>query len=291
VIKPSHKEPIQEVDLFAATLLAFREGLEAALIIGIVLGVLGRMGRKDQAWIVWLGAGLAGLGSLIIGAGLHALGVAFEGRAEEIFEGIAMLLAAAVLTWMIFWMARQGRGIQSELEQDVRRAAIRGGTWALFSLAFVAVFREGIELALFLTAAAFTASTGATLIGGLLGLVLAVIAGWLLFATTRRLDIRAFFRVTSVLLILFAAGLVAHGVHELNEAGWIPSIVEHVWDVNPLLDEGSELGQLLKALVGYNGNPSLTEVIAYAGYWLAILLALWRTRVQTEREPTWVRAT
>jgi high-affinity iron transporter len=277
--------------LFAATLLAFREGLEAALIIGIVLGVLGRMERKDQNWIVWLGAGLAGLVSLIIGAGLHALGVAFEGRAEEIFEGIAMLLAAAVLTWMIFWMARQGRGIQSELEQDVRRAAIRGGAWALFALAFVAVFREGIELALFLTAAAFTASTGATLIGGLLGLVLAVIAGWLLFATTRRLDIRAFFRVTSVLLILFAAGLVAHGVHELNEAGWIPSIVEHVWDVNPLLDEGSELGQLLKALVGYNGNPSLTEVIAYAGYWLAILLALWRTRVQTEREPTWVRAT
>ena len=277
--------------MFAATLLAFREGLEAALIIGIVLGVLGRMERKDQNWIVWLGAGLAGLGSLIIGAGLHALGVAFEGRAEEIFEGIAMLLAAAVLTWMIFWMARQGRGIQSELEQDVRRAAIRGGAWALFALAFVAVFREGIELALFLTAAAFTASTGATLIGGLLGLVLAVIAGWLLFATTRRLDIRAFFRVTSVLLILFAAGLVAHGVHELNEAGWIPSIVEHVWDVNPLLDEGSELGQLLKALVGYNGNPSLTEVIAYAGYWLAILLALWRTRVQTEREPTWVRAT
>jgi high-affinity iron transporter len=277
--------------LFAATLLAFREGLEAALIIGIVLGVLGRMERKDQNWIVWLGAGLAGLVSLIIGAGLHALGVAFEGRAEEIFEGIAMLLAAAVLTWMIFWMARQGRGIQSELEQDVRRAAIRGGAWALFALAFVAVFREGIELALFLTAAAFTASTGAILIGGLLGLVLAVIAGWLLFATTRRLDIRAFFRVTSVLLILFAAGLVAHGVHELNEAGWIPSIVEHVWDVNPLLDEGSELGQLLKALVGYNGNPSLTEVIAYAGYWLAILLALWRTRVQTEREPTWVRAT
>jgi high-affinity iron transporter len=277
--------------LFAATLLAFREGLEAALIIGIVLGVLGRMERKDQNWIVWLGAGLAGLVSLIIGGGLHALGVAFEGRAEEIFEGIAMLLAAAVLTWMIFWMARQGRGIQSELEQDVRRAAIRGGAWALFALAFVAVFREGIELALFLTAAAFTASTGAILIGGLLGLVLAVIAGWLLFATTRRLDIRAFFRVTSVLLILFAAGLVAHGVHELNEAGWIPSIVEHVWDVNPLLDEGSELGQLLKALVGYNGNPSLTEVIAYAGYWLAILLALWRTRVQAEREPAWVRAT
>jgi high-affinity iron transporter len=276
--------------LLAATLLAFREGLEAALIIGIVLGVLSRVRRKDQAWIVWLGAGVAGLVSLAVGGGLYGLGIAFEGRAEQIFEGTAMLLAAAVLTWMIFWMARQGRQVQTDLEQDVRRATLKGGAWALFSLAFVAVLREGIELALFLTAATFTASAGATLAGGTLGLVLAVLAGWLLFASTRRLDVRAFFQVTSVLLILFAAGLVAHGVHEFNEAGWIPAVVEHVWDLNPLLDENSELGQILKALLGYNGNPALTEVMAYAGYWAAVLLALWRARVQQRRAPVWMEA-
>jgi high-affinity iron transporter len=276
--------------LLAAILLAFREGLEAALIIGIVLGVLSRVRRKDQAWIVWLGAGVAGLVSLAVGGGLYGLGIAFEGRAEQVFEGTAMLLAAAVLTWMIFWMARQGRQVQTDLERDVRRATLKGGAWALFALAFVAVLREGIELALFLTAATFTASAGATLAGGTLGLVLAVLAGWLLFATTRRLDVRAFFQVTSVLLILFAAGLVAHGVHEFNEAGWIPAVVEHVWDLNPLLDENSELGQTLKALLGYNGNPALTEVMAYVGYWAAVLLALWRARVQQRRAPVWMEA-
>jgi high-affinity iron transporter len=273
--------------MIAALLLAFREGLEAALIIGIVLGLLERMGRNDQRRMVWLGAGLAAALSLAVGLGLQALGVAFEGRAEEIFEGTAMLLAAGVLTWMIFWMARQGRAIQSELERDVRQASLSGGRWALFSLAFLAVLREGIELALFLTAAAMTAGAGATLFGGVAGLLVAAVAGWVLFATTRRLDVGAFFRVTSILLIFVAAGLVAHGVHEFNEAGLIPPIVEQVWDTNPVLDEGSTGGQLLKALFGYNGNPSLTEVLAYAGYWAVVVAALWRSRVQDQRLPVY----
>jgi high-affinity iron transporter len=237
--------------------------------------------------MVWLGAGLAAVLSLAVGLGLQALGVAFEGRAEEIFEGTAMLLAAGVLTWMIFWMARQGRAIQSDLERDVRRATLRGGRWALFSVAFLAVLREGIELALFLTAAAMTAGAGATLAGGLAGLLVAAVAGWLLFATTRRLDVGAFFRVTSILLIFVAAGLVAHGVHEFNEAGLIPAVVEQVWNTNPVLDEGSTGGQLLKALFGYNGNPSLTEVLAYAGYWVVVVAALWRGRAQDRRVPVY----
>jgi high-affinity iron transporter len=266
--------------MIAAALLAFREGLEAALILGIVLSVLRRVGRRDQEKMVWLGAGLAVLLSLAAGVGLYALGISFEGQAEEIFEGLAMLFAAGVLTWMIFWMDRQGQNIQAELEQDVRRAAAGGGKWAIFSLAFLAVLREGIELALFLTAATFTATAAATVIGGLLGLAAAVLAGWLIFATTTRLNVRAFFQVTSILLIFFAAGLVAHGVHELNEAGWVPAVVEHVWDMNPVLDENSGVGQILKALFGYNGNPSLTEVVAYVGYWIVVLLALWRSRTR-----------
>ena len=266
--------------MIPAFLLALREGLEAALILGIVLGVLHRVGRPEQGRIVWLGAGLAALVSLGAAMGLVVMGISFEGQAEEIFEGMAMLLAAGVLTWMIFWMDRQGRVIQTELEKDVRRAALGGGQWALFSLAFVAVLREGIELALFLTAATFTTTAWATLVGGILGLAAAVLAGWLLFASTSRLDVRAFFQVTSILLIFFAAGLVAHGVHELNEAGAIPAIVEHVWDMNPVLDEDSGLGQILKTLFGYNGNPSLTEVVAYAGYWAIVLLVLRHRRVQ-----------
>jgi high-affinity iron transporter len=269
--------------LIAATLLAFREGLEAALILGIVLGVLRRIGRRDQEKLVWLGAGLAVLASLAAGLALYALGISLEGWAEELFEGLAMLFAAGVLTWMIFWMDREGRAIQAGLEQDVRLATKGSGRWAIFSLSFVAVFREGIELALFLTAAAFTATAGATVAGGLVGLGLAVVAGWALFATTVRLDVGTFFRVTSILLLFFAAGLVAHGVHELNGAGIVPAVVEPVWNLNPILDEGSGLGQILKTLLGYNGNPSLTEVVAYIGYWVVVLLAL-RMRRRTGPE-------
>ncbi len=262
--------------MIAALLLAFREGLEAALILGLILGILKRAGQTDRARTVWLGAGLAGLVSLAAGIGFNTVGIAFEGAAEEIFEGFAMLLAAGVLTWMIFWMGRQGRAIQTELEEDVRQASRSKNSWTLFSLAFIAVLREGIELALFLTAAAFTSTAGATLTGGLIGLAAAALAGWLLFATTTRLEIRPFFRVTSFLLILFAAGLVAHGVHEFNEVGWIPPIIEHLWDTNPILDEKSGVGEILKALLGYNGNPSLSEVAAYLSYWGIVLLALWR---------------
>jgi high-affinity iron transporter len=155
-------------------------------------------------------------------------------------------------------------------------------------LAFLAVVREGIELALFLTATGFVVRAGQTLIGGLLGLAAAIVLGWLLFSATLRLALRRFFQVTGVLLILFAAGLVAHGVHEFNEAGGIPSVVAQVWNVNPWLDENSTLGSILKALFGYNGNPSLTEVLAYLAYFALVSVALKRqnkTLTRTQPEP------
>jgi high-affinity iron transporter len=170
-------------------------------------------------------------------------------------------------------MQRQGQYIQTELESDVRRATATGSAWALFSLAFVAVVREGIETVLFLTAAAFSATPGQTLIGGALGLVVAIVLGWLMFAAGKRLDVRAFFRVTSVLLVFFAAGLVAHGVHEVQEAALLPTLVEHVWDVNHILDERGAVGTFLQALFGYNGNPSLIEVLSYIGYFAVVYLA------------------
>ena len=143
--------------MLASALITLREGLEAALIVGIVLGVLRKLGHADRSRPVWAGVLAAVVVSVAAGLALNALGVAFEGRAEEIFEGVAMLLAAGVLTWMIFWMQRQGRQIQAELELDVRQAITTSNTWALFSLAFVAVVREGIETVLFLTATAFSA--------------------------------------------------------------------------------------------------------------------------------------
>jgi high-affinity iron transporter len=258
-------------------LLALREGLEAALIIGIVLGTLSKIQRRDLGSVVWAGTFSALAVSLIGGAALFLLGTSFEGKAEQIFEGITMLLAASVLTWMIFWMQKQAQQIRSTIEKGVRQAAYRGGKIPLFLLAFTAILREGTELALFLVATVFATDTQQVVQGALLGLGTAVLLGWSLFATVVRLNLRRFFMITGALLILFAAGLVAHSVHEFNEVGWIPSIIEHVWDINPILDEKSTLGQLLNALFGYNANPSLSEVLAYLGYLTAILFGIRRS--------------
>jgi high-affinity iron transporter len=164
----------------------------------------------------------------------------------------------------------------------VNKAAASTGKRAMFWLAFIAVVREGVELALFITAAFFAGDQSQlmtniiqTLAGTILGLGTATLLGWTLFATTVRLDLRRFFQVTGLLLILFAAGLVAHGIHEFNEVGWIPAVVEPVWDVNSIIDETSLGGQLLKTLFGYNGNPSLTEMISYFVY-LAVVTVFWR---------------
>ncbi len=252
--------------MLASYLLSLREGLEAALIIGIVLGALYKMRRPDLSPAVWLGTGSAALLSLIAAILLTLFGLGLEGGPEQIFEGVTMFLAAGILTWMIFWMNRQARYLRQNLESGVHRAAGRAGKRGLFALAFFAVLREGIELALFLTATVFASSAIQTTLGAFLGLGTAILLGWSLFATTVRLDLRRFFQVTGVLLILFAAGLIAHGVHEFNEVGWIPAIVEPVWDLNGILNEKSAFGELLKALFGYNGNPSLTEVLAYLLY-------------------------
>lgn len=259
--------------MLSSYLLSLREGLEAALIIGILLGALRKMCRQDLAPAAWTGTIAALVVSALAALGLNALDMSLQGPGEAIFEGVTMLLAAAILTWMIFWMAHQSRSLRSNLESNLQSAS-RNGKRGVFLLAFLAVLREGVELALFLTASTFTSDAVRTLGGALLGLATAVLLGILLFATTTRLNLQRFFQVTGILLVLFAAGLVAHGVHEFNEVGWIPAGIEHLWDVNPILNENSTLGEMLKSLLGYNGNPSLSEVLAYMGYFVAVLFGL-----------------
>lgn len=261
-------------------LLALREGLEAALIVGIVLGVLNRTRHEELKPTVWWGTISAIVVSLVAAAILYLVGVSFEGKAEEAFEGLTMLLAAGVLTWMIFWMQHQSRNIGANLEAEVRQAARQYSKRALFLIAFLAVVREGIELALFLTATSFATGAQQTIIGALLGLGAVTLLAWMLFSSLVKLNIRRFFQITSISLVLFAAGLVAHGVHELNEAGWIPAIVEHVWDMNHIINEKAFGGEILKTLFGYNGNPSLTEVVAYAVYFLILFLGLQRQQAK-----------
>ncbi len=261
-------------------LLSLREGLEAALIIGIVLGALRQMRRIDSASLgrslaaaVWLGAGSAALLSLAAAILLTGLGLELKDPGEAIFEAVTMVLAAGVLTWMVFWMNGHARHLKTDLESGVRRTA-GGGRGSLFGLAFLAVLREGLELALYLTAATLASNAGQTITGALLGLGAAAFLGWTLFATSVRLDLRRFFQVTGILLIFFAAGLVAHSLHEFNELGWIPGVIEPLWDASPILSDRTAVGQVLATLFGYSSSPSLTEVLAYAVYFGAVLLGL-----------------
>lgn len=260
-------------------LLALREGLEATLIIGLLLASLRKLGYADRARVVWLGAASATFLSLVVAVGLTTVGAELEGLSEALYEGITLLLAAAVLTWMIFWMRRQGRSTSRELQAQVSRAIVDERGRGLFLVAFVAVLREGVELALFLTAAAVASSAQLTWIGGLLGVALAAAAGYALFASTARLDVRRFFQVTGILLLIFAAGLVARGVHEFVEIGWLPALVDNVWNTASMLGDQSALGQMAGSLLGYRSDPSLAEVLSYIGYLAVVLFLLgWTSR-------------
>ncbi len=254
-------------------LLSLREGIEAALIVGILLGAVRQMKRTDLVPVIWLGTLSAGVLSILAAVLLTSLGLEMKDPGEAIFEGFTMLIAAGLLTWMIFWMSRQARFLKASLEAEVHHAS-KLGQRAIFFVAFVAVMREGIELALFLTASVFISNSLQTMIGAFLGLGTAILLGWTIFASTVRLDLRRFFQITGVLLVLFAAGLFAHGVHEFTEVGWIPAIIEHVWDLTSIISKESTLGQLLAALFGYNPSPSLSEIIAYVAYFVAIGIGL-----------------
>ena len=259
------------VIMLASFFLALREGLEAALIIGVLLGTLNKLAQAEYKKTVWLGAGLAIVISGLVGFALNLLGARFEGRAEDIFEGITMLLAAGILTWVILWMSRQPRDINERLKSNIKIAVSNRSSLALFALSFLSVIREGIELAFFLIAVSLDSDGAGVLIGASLGLATVVLIAVLLFRSLIKLNLARFFQITSFILVVFAAGLLAHGVHEFNEAGLIPPIIEHLWDINHIIDEKSPSGELLKALFGYNGNPSLTEVVAYILYFVILI--------------------
>jgi high-affinity iron transporter len=269
----------------ASFVIALREGIEAALIVSIVLAYLKQLGATDRSRLVWWGTGLAVVLSAAVGTAIFVAGAEFEGTAEQVFEGLVTLAAVGVLTWMIFWMRRQGARIKSELQEKVDTALVAGG-FALAGLAFFAVLREGIETALFLFAAAKgTAVEGTTIApatqvtGAVLGLVLAVILGVLLYRGGIRMNLRSFFRVTGLILIVVAAGLFAYSLHELQEAGWLPVLGSHAFDLSASLPDDAGVGAILRGLVGYNADPTWLEVVGWATY-LVIIGALF-LRAQT----------
>jgi high-affinity iron transporter len=264
--------------MISSFVITFREALEAALIIGILAAYFKKVNRPDLKKYLWIGTGAAIIASLIVAILFTAIYGGLEGRAEEVFEGVATLSAAAVLTYMIFWMTKHSQDLKGELHGKMDTAISKGEVYGIAFVAFLSVFREGVETVLFLGATAIT-SPGDTITGALLGIGVVVIITYFMFEGIYLLDIKKFFKYTSIILLVFAAGLIAFGVHELNEAGIIPSGVEHIWDINPDINpdggypafhEKGSVGSIFQSLVGYNGNPSLTEVLAYLGYWLII---------------------
>jgi len=259
--------------------IALREGIEAALIVGIILGYLKSVGAASLSRPVYAGILLGVVASIAAAGLLVALRVEFEGRYEQIFEGSTMLLAAAILTSMILWMRNNSRAFSADLKRKVEDAVTSRQSYGLAVLAFVSIFREGIETVLFLGSASFTTTGVQVLVGGSLGLLASVVVGYAILRYSVKLNLKMFFTVTSALLIFFAAGLVSRAVGEFGEAGLISPIIEHVWDTGGVIGGESTLGRILGALFGYDASPSLAQLLAYAIYWASVVAWLSRDTV------------
>ncbi len=275
-----------DVGSFTTGLLTgLREGVEAALIVSIILAYLARTGNRHYFNRIFLGAGAAVALSLVLGLLLFFTVGGFEEPYEQIFEGLTMLLAAAVVTWMLFWMRRQAASVKGDLQDKVDRALSEGTVFGLTVLAFTAVIREGLETALFLVGQATSADDGALSVftGALVGLGIAVLLGVGFYRGARVVNLRTFFRWTGVALIFIAAGLLSHAVHEFVEIGWITVGTQPMFDVSAALPHeeitgapGGLLllaGQFLRALFGYTSQPEVITFMVWLIY-VVVVLAL-----------------
>jgi len=260
-------------------LIAWRESLEAALVVGVLLTYLGRSGQRRGIAYVWAGSLLAVLAALACGLLSNDVASHLDPDLQELLQAGILFLAVAVLTWMILWMHRHAAGLGGELRRKADQALATGRLVGVAAIAFVAVFREGLETVLFLwgvlvqrpdlTALPFVAA-------GLAGAALAVATAWLFFRGFRFLSLPRFFHVTGVLLLLVAAGLLVSGVNKLIGLGYLQPIVAQVWSTAWLVRDDSPLGAFLAALVGYRSRPSLAEVLAFVAYLPLMLWALHR---------------
>ena len=258
--------------MLATFFLMLREGLEAALIVGIVAAYVVKIGRRDALSKVALGVAAAiglsvGIG-IIVTLTIERLPV----LVQDGLEGVAALLAVGVLTWMLFWMRRQGRALKGELEHGVDLAITQGTTLALVGLAFVAVIREGVETVLFLIPILSFNGTGIDVVlGGVLGLLVAAGFGWAIFFAGVRVNLRRFFTVTGTVLIFVAAGLVAFAIAEFGDAGLLTN-TGVAFDLNAVLPDGGALGSVLHGLFGYRSAPTPLELFGYLAYLIPVLV-------------------
>ncbi|MBI2862691.1 MAG: FTR1 family protein [Chloroflexi bacterium] len=251
--------------MVSSMVITWREGFEASLIISILLAYLNRTDNRQFAREVWAGTLGAIALSLLLGLAVFAVAGGISGPAEEAFEGLAMAVAAGVLTFMIWWMRQQSRFLRRELEHQVTLALERGSAIALATLAFVSVLREGAETVLFLVAATEVSSPLAMGIGSGAGLLLAIAFGWLVYRGAQHLPLRTFFDVTSIALIVFAAGLIGRATMAFQSIGVFPGTIT-AWDTSWLVANQSLLGSILGSLVGYVATPTVLQITFYLAY-------------------------
>ena len=260
--------------MLIAFLIMLREGIEAALIVGIVAGFLKQSGHSRLMPKVWLGVALAALMCLGIGYGIHSATGEIPQKEQEFVVGVIGLVAVAMLTYMILWMKKAARSMKQQLQDSVQTALNRGDGqgWALVGMAFLAVAREGLESVFFLLAVFQQSPTWSMPVGAVLGLLTAVVIGALIYQGGMRLNLAKFFRWTGAFLIVVAAGLVAGSLRALHEAGVWNHLQEVVFDSSKYLHEDSPLGVLLGGFFGYTDHPTQGEVLAWLLYLVPVMI-------------------
>ncbi len=273
--------------MLANLLIGLREGLEAALVVGILIAYVIKIGRRDVLPRIWMGVGIAIALSLGLGAVLTfgAYGLSFE--AQELIGGVLSIIATAFVTWMIFWMLRAARGLSKELRSEVDNH-LAGAGWGLVLVAFLSVGREGIETALFIWAAVrASGSTVLPLIGAGVGIGLAVVLGYLIYRGVVSINLSRFFTYTGVFLIFVAGGVLAYGVHDLQEAGVLPGLTSLAFDVSAAVPPSSWYGTLLKGVFNFSPATTWLEAAVWLLYVGTVLTVFLRStlRSTTRREP------
>lgn len=262
--------------MLANYLIGLREGLEATLVVSILVAYLVKSGRRDRLTPIWAGVGVAIAVSLAFGALLTFTSSSLSFEAQERFGGIMSIIAVGFVTWMIFWMRRTARFLKSELHGKLD-AALLMGTTALVVTAFVAVAREGLETSLFLWAAAQSAGNGATpIVGAGLGILTSVVLGYLLYRRAVSINLAKFFTWTGAGLIIVAAGVFAYGVHDLQEAGDLPGLNNLAFDVSSTIPPDSWYGALLKGVFNFSPATTWLEAAAWLLYVIPVMVLFFR---------------
>jgi high-affinity iron transporter len=270
-----------------ATLVIFlREGVEGSMIIAILLAYLNRIGRRDHFRDVFIGVGAALILATAGGAVVYATIRSYNGsRVQTIWETATYLLAASVLTYMTFWMRKHARSLSKELRARTDAALDGRARWGLGLLAFQAVGREGLETAVFTLAIIFSTSTAGALGGAAIGLAASLAISFVIYRLGHKLNLANFFTVIGVLLMVFAAGLLADSVQNLQQLGWVPVLSSPMWHSAGLLSESSAFGDVLHSFFGYSDAPTPLQLLIYAGYLAIVVVAYLGVRARLGSRP------